>query len=95
MLPGPVAQPGERRPRMAEVTSSSLVGSTPFFIYLQVKTSEKGVESERTLLAALCSSAARNTGHHHGPLSSRLPSVGGSEALGSTGTNLDIGQLSA
>ena len=26
---GPVAQSGERRPRMAEVTSSSLVGSTP------------------------------------------------------------------
>jgi hypothetical protein len=25
---GPVAQSGERRPRMAEVTSSSLVGST-------------------------------------------------------------------
>ena len=30
-LQGPVAQSGERRPRMAEVTSSSLVGSTPFF----------------------------------------------------------------
>ena len=29
MPQGPVAQPGERRPRMAEVTSSSLVGSTP------------------------------------------------------------------
>ncbi len=28
-LYGPVAQSGERRPRMAEVTSSSLVGSTP------------------------------------------------------------------
>src|SRR5215204_5893050 len=28
-LQGPVAQSGERRPRMAEVTSSSLVGSTP------------------------------------------------------------------
>src|SRR5215210_5781808 len=28
-LHGPVAQSGERRPRMAEVTSSSLVGSTP------------------------------------------------------------------
>src|SRR5215217_4261615 len=27
-LQGPVAQSGERRPRMAEVTSSSLVGST-------------------------------------------------------------------
>ena len=27
---GPVAQLGERRPRMAEVTSSSLVGSTLF-----------------------------------------------------------------
>jgi hypothetical protein len=29
VLRGPVAQSGERRPRMAEVTSSSLVGSTP------------------------------------------------------------------
>jgi hypothetical protein len=40
-LQGPVAQSGERRPRMAEVTSSSLVGSTYFFLDLQVKRREQ------------------------------------------------------
>ena len=38
---GPVAQSGERRPRMAEVTSSSLVGSTLFSSRLQVKREEQ------------------------------------------------------
>jgi hypothetical protein len=37
-LQGPVAQSGERRPRMAEVTSSSLVGSTLFFLLFAGKT---------------------------------------------------------
>ncbi len=35
---GPVAQSGERRPRMAEVTSSSLVGSTIIFLRFAGKT---------------------------------------------------------
>ena len=39
-LQGPVAQSGERRPRMAEVTSSSLVGSTPKPTVLQHKPTE-------------------------------------------------------
>ena len=34
MLYGPVAQSGERRPRMAEVRGSSPLGSTPQFPYL-------------------------------------------------------------
>jgi hypothetical protein len=35
------------------------------------------------------------TGHHHGPLSSRLPWARGSNALGSTGRSLPINQRSA
>ena len=38
---GPVAQLGERRLRMAEVTSSSLVGSTPKPRNLQGKRSDR------------------------------------------------------
>jgi hypothetical protein len=57
-LRGPVAQSGERRPRMAEVTSSSLVGSTSFLRYFAGKNLRESCRS-RTLLVALCSNAAR------------------------------------
>ena len=56
--PGPVAQSGERRPRMAEVTSSSLVGSTYFLWRFAGKNLREGCRC-RTLPAALCSNAAR------------------------------------
>src|SRR5918992_3065852 len=47
-----------RRPRMAEVTSSSLVGSTLFFCVFAGKNLRESCRS-RTLLVALCSNAAR------------------------------------
>jgi hypothetical protein len=43
-LQGPVAQSGERRPRMAEARGSSPLGSTPLLLHLQ----EKRERSKRT-----------------------------------------------
>ena len=48
-LQGPVAQSGERRPRMAEVTSSSLVGSTSEIRLNKRETAHAGKGQERVL----------------------------------------------
>src|SRR5215216_784702 len=54
-------------------------GPLPFYVYLQVKTREEAAEAEYCLwLCAATQPALRRergpyTGHHHGPLSSRLP----------------------
>ena len=77
------------RPRMAEVTSSSLVRSTSFSSYLQVKIRGKAAEAEHSLwLCAATQPALRRergsyTLHPHRPLSSRLPWARGSTPLGS------------
>jgi hypothetical protein len=56
-LQGPVAQSGERRPRMAEVRGSSPLGSTLFFYGFAGK-NLRGSCRSRTLLVASCSNTA-------------------------------------
>jgi hypothetical protein len=63
-LHGPVAQPGERRPRMAEVTSSSLVGSTLIGCLDKRKTPCKG--KDRSCLLDLTTPTITPTGLSEG-----------------------------
>jgi len=85
-----------RRPRMADDTSSSLVGSTSFFLLFAGKKPERKLQKPNTA-CGVCSNAARaaaRTRLLHWPpsrtSSSRLPWARGSNALGSAGRNLPI-----
>src|SRR5215207_11425385 len=63
-LQGPVAQSGERRPRMAEVRGSSPLGSTLFFCCFAGKTQgqEMGFRTTRGCCAATVQQHPRDRG---------------------------------
>src|SRR5919112_4692215 len=60
-LQGPVAQSGERRPRMAEVTSSSLVGSTPKRLCFagKMQRANNGLQRNSTSVQLPCSNPSK------------------------------------
>jgi len=86
-----------RRPRMADDTSSSLVGSTSFFLLFAGKNLRESCRSRTLLVACAATQPALRrergsyTGHHHGPhrrvclgLGVRMPSAPPAETFLST-----------